>query len=256
MQALARALFFTDLNVYNRGNRHIMAAMHEKLSESHTVGEDTHRQIVRAEDSRHWLNACCRMWCRECRPPYRVVSTKLSGAYLHACLGGEGRMLLDGRWRPHREGMVTPARAWCCTPFMRFAGKRWQYCWGSATCPGLTPGSCHRAGMTRRWVRRTVDPRSALVCDPQAFTTRCTARRRHRRLHALDRPDRALRQTLHRPFAGNEERVEHTLDGGDRPIWWRAWTLDQLGAIAGISGEHLPAASARPVWAARPDGSS
>ncbi|MGF1621625.1 MAG: AraC family transcriptional regulator [Rhodomicrobiaceae bacterium] len=61
--------------------------------------------------------------------PYRIVRTHLSGTYVHASLGGEGRMLLDGRWRPHRAGMVSLAPAHVLNAFHAIPSKRWQYCW-------------------------------------------------------------------------------------------------------------------------------
>ena len=61
--------------------------------------------------------------------PYRIVRTRLSGTYVHASLSGEGRILLDGRWRPHQAGMVSLAPAHVLHAFHAIPSKRWQYCW-------------------------------------------------------------------------------------------------------------------------------
>jgi AraC-like DNA-binding protein len=107
-----------------------MAGLHGKLSETHIVGDDTRQLIVRAE--------CCPALAQrqishvgvgDAAVPYRIVRTRLSGTYVHASLGGEGRILLDGRWRPHRAGMVSLAPAHVLHAFHAIPSKRWQYCW-------------------------------------------------------------------------------------------------------------------------------
>ena len=107
-----------------------MAVSHDNLSETHIVGGDTHQWIVRSD-------ACSALRQRhiahvgvgDAASPYRMVRTKLSGAYLHGSLGGEGRILLDGRWRPHRRGMTSLAPAHVLHAFHAIPSRRWQYCW-------------------------------------------------------------------------------------------------------------------------------
>lgn len=107
-----------------------MATAHDKLLETHIVGDDTREWIVRAENcpalaSRHIAH----VGVGDAAVPYRIVRTKLSGAYLHASLGGEGRILLDGRWRPHKPGMVSLAPAHVLHAFHAIPSQRWRYCW-------------------------------------------------------------------------------------------------------------------------------
>ncbi|RYF79607.1 MAG: AraC family transcriptional regulator [Comamonadaceae bacterium] len=61
--------------------------------------------------------------------PYAIVRTHLSGAYMHVCLGGEGRTLLDGRWYAHKAGMTSFAPAHVLHAFHCIPGQRWQVCW-------------------------------------------------------------------------------------------------------------------------------
>jgi AraC-like DNA-binding protein len=107
-----------------------MGTAHGELSETHIVGDDTHQLIVRAE---HCPALAQRLISHvgvgDAAVPYRIVRTHLSGTYVHASLGGEGRMLLDGRWRPHRAGMVSLAPAHVLHAFHAIPSKRWQYCW-------------------------------------------------------------------------------------------------------------------------------
>jgi AraC-like DNA-binding protein len=107
-----------------------MVVDHAKLLETHIVGESTRQWIVRGE-------ACPALGRRhiahvgvgDASTPYRIVRTKLSGAYLHATLSGEGRMLIDGRWRPHRAGTTSLAPAHVLHAFHAIPSRRWQYCW-------------------------------------------------------------------------------------------------------------------------------
>src|SRR5690606_29962145 len=106
-RAVFRRLFgglvFIDPHVTITAIDRAMAVMHEKLSETHIVGSETRQQLVRAEDCPALAQRMIsHVGVGDAAPPYRIVRTHLSGAYLHACLGGEGKMLLDGRWRAHR----------------------------------------------------------------------------------------------------------------------------------------------------------
>jgi AraC-like DNA-binding protein len=209
-----------------------MAAMHGKLSETHIVGADTHQHIVRAA-------ACPALAQRlishvgvgDAAVPYRIVRTKLSGAYLHACLGGEGRMLLDGRWRAHREGMVTMAPAHVLHAFHAVPGKRWQYCWVRymPASPRSTPGS-----MTPLVAR--FDPKplaSAIMGLDQEMQTSRDVGSASLWIDLIEHYVTRFANSLQR-----EERLsalweQITADLG------HDWTLEKLAGIAGVSGEHL-----------------
>ncbi len=107
-----------------------MATPHDDLSETHIVGRHTRQLIVRAEDcSALEKRLISHVGVGDAAAPYRIVRTHLSGTYVHASLGGEGRILLDGRWRPHRAGMVSLAPAHVLHAFHAIPSKRWQYCW-------------------------------------------------------------------------------------------------------------------------------
>lgn len=209
-----------------------MGAMHEKLSETHIVGEDTHQQIVRAEDCpplAHRLLS--HVGVGDAAPPYRVVRTKLSGAYLHACMGGEGRMLLDGRWRAHREGMVTLAPAHVLHAFHAVAGKRWQYCW--VRYMPQSPRSA-MTGMTPLVAR--VDPRPLADAILGLYHEMGNGGDIAACMLWIDLIEHYVKRYTE-PLR-NEDRLsalwsEVTAELG------RAWTLDQLADIAGISAEHL-----------------
>ncbi|WP_341908789.1 AraC family transcriptional regulator [Ferrovibrio terrae] len=107
-----------------------MAGLHENLSETHIVGPRTQQLILRAEEcSALAARQISHIGVGDAAVPYRIVRTHLSGTYVHASLGGEGRILLEGRWRPHRAGMVSLAPAHVLHAFHAIPSKRWQYCW-------------------------------------------------------------------------------------------------------------------------------
>jgi AraC-like DNA-binding protein len=61
--------------------------------------------------------------------PFQIVRTQLGGSYFMACFGGEGRVLVDGRWL-----RCTPGKAVLLPPrtlhaFHTPSGKTWEFCW-------------------------------------------------------------------------------------------------------------------------------
>ncbi len=209
-----------------------MAAKHKDLSETHIVGDKTRQSIVRAAD-------CAALAARQishvgvgdAAVPYRIVRTHLSGTYVHATLGGEGRILLDGRWRPHRAGMVSLAPAHVLHAFHAIPSRRWQYCWVR-----YMPGS----------------PRSAIGFMAPVMTRFDAEPLRHA-IEGL------YRETLSRADSGSAmlwiDLIEHYVTRFAEPLQredrlrsvWEAvqgdlsrpWTLADLAGLANISGEHL-----------------
>ena len=89
----------------------------DELMETHVLGTRTQQTAVRASaaDPRAWLRelpVCPALGQHQiahvgvCRAanPYCIVRTKQSGTYFLACFGGEGRILVDGRWQRCRAG--------------------------------------------------------------------------------------------------------------------------------------------------------
>ncbi len=113
-----------------------------KLSETHTLGADTCYRVVRARalDNRPWLRRApvcpallqhriAHAGSMTAQAPYRIVRMHQGGLYFLACLSGEGRVLIDGRWQRCAAG-----NAVALPPFMLHAieavpGHPWQCCW-------------------------------------------------------------------------------------------------------------------------------
>jgi AraC-like DNA-binding protein len=98
--------------------------------------------VVRADsaDSRNWLAQApvCPLLAHyqiqhaavaHMPSPFRIVRSQLGGSYFMACFGGEGRVLVDGRWF-----RCTPGKAVLLPPgtlhtFHTPPGKVWDFCW-------------------------------------------------------------------------------------------------------------------------------
>ena len=63
------------------------------------------------------------------RAPYEMVRLRQSGVYFLACVGGEGRVLVDGRWQRCGEGMAVALPAFMANAFRAIKGKDWQCVW-------------------------------------------------------------------------------------------------------------------------------
>jgi len=101
-----------------------------ELKETSVVGPDTREWIVRSHDcAALGLHHIAHVGVADAAAPYRMVRTNLRGTYLLACFGGEGRILLDGRWQVCRAGMACLAPTHVPHAFHAVPGKRWNFAW-------------------------------------------------------------------------------------------------------------------------------
>ena len=88
-----------------------MSRYDHHLSETDIRPQNAEALIVRADsaDSRDWIAdapVCPGLAHHQIRhlavarmpSPFEIVRTRLGGSYFLACFGGEGRVLVDGRW--------------------------------------------------------------------------------------------------------------------------------------------------------------
>lgn len=107
-----------------------MKQSHTRLSETHLVGRHTREWIVRDEQCPALrLHHIRHVGIASAAHPYTMVRTNLSGAYFLACFDGEGRILLDGRWRVCRNGMACLAPPHVLHAFHCEPKVRWSFCW-------------------------------------------------------------------------------------------------------------------------------
>ena len=61
--------------------------------------------------------------------PTKIVRTKQTTTYFLACINGQGRVLIDGRWRICREGYACLLPAHTLNAFEALPKKKWDFCW-------------------------------------------------------------------------------------------------------------------------------
>jgi AraC-like DNA-binding protein len=210
-----------------------MAARHDNLSETHIVGSDTVQKIVRATDCPALANRhISHVGVGDAAVPYRIVRLRLSGAYVHACLGGEGRMLLDGQWRAMGAGMMSFAPAHALHAFHAVDYSRWQYCWVRymPSAPRSVVGTMApvMTAFQAEPLKHAVLGLYSEVFHGDADTGNCVL--------WIDSIERYIARFAD-PWRGDQrivallDRVESSLD--------RRWTLEAMADVAHVSPEHL-----------------
>jgi AraC-like DNA-binding protein len=110
--------------------------------EKHLIGEETESSVVRAStrDAREWLQSapvCPALDAHQiahcgtmvARAPYEMMRVRQSGVYFLACVEGEGRVLVDGRWQRCAAGMAVALPAFMANAFRAVKGKDWRCVW-------------------------------------------------------------------------------------------------------------------------------
>lgn len=107
-----------------------MSKTHERLSETHIVGEDTREWKVRAQECPALgLHHIAHVGVADAAAPYEMVRMDLSGTYLLSCVSGRGRIFLDGRWQLCREGWACLAPPHALLAFQAVPDARWEFSW-------------------------------------------------------------------------------------------------------------------------------
>lgn len=112
------------------------------LSETDIRSNRSSLRVVRADatDARPWLasapvctalahHAIRHLAVADMPAPFRIVRTRLGGSYFLASFGGEGRVLIDGRWKRCRPGSAVLLPPGTLQSFHTPARGRWQFCW-------------------------------------------------------------------------------------------------------------------------------
>ena len=112
------------------------------LSETDIRSPRAQASIVRSDvaDARPWLAAapvCTALAHHAIRhvavadmpAPFKIVRTRLGGSYFLASFGGEGRVLIDGRWTRCSAGVGVLLPPGTLQAFHTPAKGRWQFCW-------------------------------------------------------------------------------------------------------------------------------
>jgi AraC-like DNA-binding protein len=119
-----------------------MSRSDHNLSETDIRPANADVTMIRADadDSRAWLAkapVCPNLMHHQIRhlavakmpSPFEIVRTKLGGSYFLACFGGEGRVLVDGRWARCRPGHAVLLPPGTLQAFQATPDRHWDFCW-------------------------------------------------------------------------------------------------------------------------------
>ncbi|MBS0206424.1 MAG: helix-turn-helix domain-containing protein [Planctomycetes bacterium] len=119
-----------------------MSRSDHNLSETDIRPPNAELTMVRADaaDLREWLAkapVCSALTHHQIRhlavarmpSPFEIVRTKLGGSYFLACFGGEGRVLVDGRWTRCRPGHAVLLPPGTLQAFQTTPDRTWDFCW-------------------------------------------------------------------------------------------------------------------------------
>lgn len=164
--------------------------------------------------------------------PTRIVRTKQTTAYFLACLGGKGKVFIDGRWRICREGYACLLPAHTLNAFEALPGKLWEFCW-----------VCYQRPVEQRPIANVIAPVMARF-DALPLQSAITGL-----IYECSGPNQP---TLMQEWVDLiHAYVLRFIKSSGQPdqlllLWERVssrlsdhWTLDKLAREAGYSGEHL-----------------
>jgi AraC-like DNA-binding protein len=215
------------------------------LSETDIFGPLTKQIVVRADDSdkRDWIkrqpvckalvqHRIAHAGVREAQWPYEIVRLKQSGTFFMACLKGEGRILVDGRWQVCKAGMGCLLSPHMLHAFHAVKGRPWHFVWVRyQAVPEKRPiagaGSPVMAQFHGEPLRAAVEGLHAECCgesSPAAL---------HHWLELIQSYVLRFAQPWQMDSRLSKlwDRVSDRLD--------EAWTLGALASQAHVSGEHL-----------------
>ena len=209
------------------------------------LGKDTRYRLVRADDAdvrgwmqngplcpllgQHHISHCGIM---QAAPPFEIVRADQSGTFMLACLEGEGVILTDGQWKRIRAGQACLLPPFVMNALKCLPGKNWSFAWVR-----------YRESRESRPIISSLSPVTG------AFDT-APLKAAIEGLHAESSSSTGASALHHW-----SELVHHYVvrfaqpHSSDDRLWRllqrvetdlaRAWTLDELAAVACLSGEHL-----------------
>ena len=93
-------------------------------------GSRSRRWVLEAGECRELsAHRIARLGLDEARVPYRRVRLQPHGSFLLACTGGQGRVLLDGRWQKVSAGTVCMAPPRVLNAFHAEGAEPWRFAW-------------------------------------------------------------------------------------------------------------------------------
>ncbi len=209
------------------------------------LGKSTRYQVVRADvsDLRGWMQQgpVCPLLAQhhishcgimKAVSPFEIVRTNQSGTFMLACLEGEGVILADGEWKHIRSGQACLLPPFVMNALKCIPGKPWHFAW------------------VRYREAREVRPIVSSISPVTGTFDTAPLKAAIEGLHAESHSDQGASALHHWSELVHHYVLRfaqpHTLDDRLWRVWQRVetdlarpWSLDELAAIACISGEHL-----------------
>lgn len=169
---------------------------------------------------------------QETHAPMKIVRTKQTTTYFLACINGQGRVLIDGRWRICREGYACLLPAHTLNAFEALPKSNWEFCW-----------VCYQRSTEQRPIAGATTPVMARY-DPLPLRSAILGL-----MYESNGP--AQPQLMHEWTDLVHAYVLRFAQPSDQPdqlklLWERVvshladdWSLSRLATEAGYSNEHL-----------------
>lgn len=196
-------------------------------------GSRTKRWTLEAKDcvelSQHRIS---RLGIDTAFAPYNRVRLRPSGSFILACLAGEGRMLLEGRWQRVVPGDLCMAPPRVLNALHAIKGKSWTFAWLRYDEPPFVKPLIGAASPLR--VRQGAEYLGNVIKGLQA---ECTTERDPALLHHHVSLLQGIAGRLAQPWrcssrvAGVWEKI-----GSDLGAFWK---LDSMARACSVSTEHL-----------------
>ncbi len=217
----------------------------EPLKDTEILGKSTRYQVVRADvsDLRGWMQdgPVCPLLAQhhishcgimKAVPPFQIVRANQSGTFMLACLEGEGVILADGQWKRIRAGQACLLPPFVMNALKCLPGKPWNFAWvryreARETRPILSSISPVTGNFENAPLKAAIEGLHAeSISENGASALHHWSELVHHYVLRFAQPHTAD-DRLWRVW----QRVETDLA--------RAWSLEELAAIACLSGEHL-----------------
>ncbi|HAV63380.1 MAG TPA: AraC family transcriptional regulator [Verrucomicrobiales bacterium] len=164
--------------------------------------------------------------------PFRVVRKQQGGTYFLACHGGEGSILVDGRWQRIRSGTACLLPPRTLNAFHAVPGRSWEYCWVRYQ----QPDEQRPVATSHSPVQARYDP-EPLRAAITGLHHECSGAAAPAQMHHWVELIHSYVMRFARPLQ-DDDRLWH--------LWQKVtgnleqpWTIERLAREGHVSGEHL-----------------
>jgi AraC-like DNA-binding protein len=206
---------------------------------------ETIEHVVRASgsDTRDWLthapvcgalaqHGIVHVGSADAVHPYEVKRPDLSGTFIMVCIGGEGRVWLEGKWQPMRPGQACLAPLHAFHAYRAMPKKSWHIAWVRYQEPPGTPP--------------IVTARAPVLAAFDGGPLAAAIEGLHREARGTASPAAMqLWVDLIQHYARTFAQPWHT-DDRLRDVWQTVaqdlsadWSLPKLSKLAGMSSKHF-----------------